>query len=177
MGGLRRSWIAAVLIGIGLFALCRSSFHRALLSSDMSDPKVGVETIDGYSQIWMESGGKKTVLTKGSINSHMPAVCGDYVAWVQVHEGAGQIQLTHIPTKSKLSLTFLGTNVEPDVDCEGRVVWKRFEDESWAIYGYDGTDIRKLSTEAVAKEAHIVGNSVEYKARDKSDWKRKVVQF
>lgn len=119
--------ISASLLSLALLAVSHTSAQTLTVGETASTQiTVGEETVDGYSQIFYQTDGQKKYITKGSQNSHDPALNGNYIAFVKNIRGAGQIFLYHIPTEEVLQLTHTSTNLDPHVSGDGKVVWERW---------------------------------------------------
>ena len=135
--------------------------------------EVGDETVDGYRQVYYVFNGEKVFVTDfDRKNSRNPMVNKEYVVWVTEINGAGQIFLYHIPTDTKTALTNSSTNLDPEVDVNGNVVWKRWVDDRWQIFFFDGISVSQLTEGDVSVDPDIEGDKIVFSRQDDNkEWR------
>lgn len=169
------TWVVPVMVGLGLFLVIRPALAQTV---DTTYPgTVGVESVDGYSQVYYEEGGSKKFITSGNINSKMPVLGGKYIAYVTDINGLGQVFLYDLTADVRTQLTFIGNNLNPKVDDKGRVVWEGWQgpNTTWQIFFFDGKSIRQLTTGDTSLNPDISGDYISYGRRDITDTWRAVV--
>lgn len=169
MRKLFKGLLAPVFIAAFLFVLVRTSFAE-IINEDInfaenleeSELQVGVESIDGYSQVYYLKGSEKIFVTEGARNSRMPHSEGEYVVWVTDINGAGQIFMHNISANATIQLTNSRTNLKPKVDKTGKVVWERWVDENevsgWQIALFDGISYRRITSGDLSTNPDIEGD-------------------
>lgn len=172
-----KSIIAPVLAALVIFLIARPVLAE-LVTSDIDfaqslvegNVEVGVETVNGYSQVYYLRDGKKHFVTEGNRNSHQPHSAGEYITYVTTINGAGQIFLYNITADTTVQLTNSLTNLKPKVSKEGRVVWERWVDDpspgGWQVALFDGTTIRRLTEGEVSINPDIDGDYVVFSTKD-----------
>ncbi len=167
-----KDWIIALILALILFLASRPALANLLQEEtniDYDQIKLGVETIDGFSQVYYEINGNKNFVTSGNFNSRLPFSRGEYLTWVTDKLGGSQIFLMHIPSASVIQLTSGGTNLNPRVSKEGKVVWQGWvgdEAGGWQIFLFDGVKVSKITEGDTSLNPDIEGDFVVYARKD-----------
>jgi beta propeller repeat protein len=137
----------ALLFGLNSFAKAdappTTDELSAYLQSNQLD--VGVDSIEGYQQIYYMWQGSKVFVTSASYSHTQPMASGEYIAWEGLINGAGQIYVYDVLTHALTQITSSGTNQNPAV--HGKLVmWESWETDHWVIYYYDGIGVFRLTT-------------------------------
>ncbi len=172
MNKLIKSWLVPIVVSIALFVVIRPVLAQTINAAPTA---VGTEAIDGYTQVYYESGGDRRFITSDNINSRMPIFAGEYIAYVTDINGAGQIFLYDVVSSTKIQLTFVGTNLNPKVDDKGRVVWEGWDGGTWQIFLFDGKSIKQLTSGDTSINPDISDDYISYGRRDISGTWRAVV--
>jgi hypothetical protein len=144
-----------LVLGLIIFGIAVGPFTRLVSAQAnlneylfVNDVTVGVETVNDYRQVYYEFQGNKTFITTGPLNSHSPATRGQYITFVKNIQGAGQIFVYHVNSQTTTQLTFASTNLNPNVDREGRVAWEGWVDdqETWQVFYYDTLAMSQLTS-------------------------------
>jgi hypothetical protein len=167
--------IVSIFFGIGFFFAFRPVLADLIVQPDVTQNPapglVGTEIVDGYNQIFLLYDGQKTFLTTGTQNSTDPQISGDYVTWSTKINGAGQIFLYHIPTKSTIQLSTSRVNLRPQVSTTGYVTWERWINNTWQVMLFDGVSTRKISTDNTAINPKLASDFVVYsQLQDSGQW-------
>lgn len=111
----------------------------------VADHKIEVkaDTVGGYAQVYYVYDNVKVYITSGNINHTSPYQNGHYITWTEAINGAPQVVRYNLADKTRLQLTFSGSNVNSRVD-NGKVVWQRAQKDGYQIYIYDN-NIRQIS--------------------------------
>jgi hypothetical protein len=141
-----------VIGGVTLTILLISSF--LIISKKQSDTfkadvaanklTVGLIPQGDFQHVYYEHGGKRHVVGKDEVSSVSPVVHKEFITWVEVVEGKGQVVLYNIFDKSKVHLTRSGNNQSPYV-WNGKVVWEKWSEQGPQIYYYDGAFSKQVS--------------------------------
>ena len=170
-----KNWLIPLFVAVAVFFVIRPVLAQTV---DIPSPDaVGVESIDGYSQVYYEVGGGRKFITSGNINSKMPAFAGKYIAYVTDINGLGQVFLYDLASETRTQLTFIGNNLNPKVDDKGRVTWEGWQDPNitWQIFFFDGKSTRQLTTGDTSLNPNLSGDYISYGRRDITDTWRAVV--
>lgn len=165
-----KNWLLPLIIAGGLFFIIRPAIAQTLEAP--KDVGVGVESIDGYTQIYFENGGGRQFITSGNINSHTPHSSGSYITYVSDINGQGQIFLYDLNSGAKTQLTFVGTNLNPKVDERGRVVWEVWDPSansgqgSWQVLFFNGNSTKQLTTGDTSLNPDFGGEYISYGRKD-----------
>ncbi len=180
MNKILKSWLIPVIFSIAIFITIKPVLAQTVVPSTIT--KVGTQTVDGFTQIYYESGSEHKLLTSGNINSRMPDFDGQYIAYVSDINGAGQIFLYDIGNDTKTQITFIGTNLNPKTDDKGRVIWESWVqpsqgsgEASWQIFFFDGKSIKQLTSGETSINPDISGDYISYARRDISGTWRAVI--
>jgi len=170
-----KNWLVPTFIAISIFFLVQPAFAQTI--NVLSPDTVGVESVDGYSQVYYEEGGSRNFITQGNVNSRMPFLTSGYIAYIRDINGLGQIFLYALDSGASTQLTFLGNNLNPRVDNKGRVVWEgwSYQDSTWQIFFFDGTSVKQLTTGDTTLNPDFSGDYISYGRRDVTDTWRAVV--
>lgn len=164
------SWgIPVVIVGCLLFVVnarisanpepSRSELEEYLKTNSL---QAGVESTNGYQQIFYIFNGVKIYVTNDSRNHTHPVVSGRYVAWSEVIEGFPQIVLYDFLDKTRLQITQTGTNISPAI-WENKVVWEGLSSDKQQIFYFDGIDLNQISdSEYTSLRPVIKGNTILY---------------
>ncbi len=175
-----KAWLPALVVSAGLFLLVRPTFAQivgretdvASFLASGGSVSVGVETKNGYQQVYYLFNGSKTFVTEGNQNSRQPDARGEYVSWVTDFEGAGQIMLYRIPSKTLVQITHSSTNLQPKVDRNGKVVWEGWVTDRWQIFLFDGKSARQLTDGDTSVKPQIENDFVVFARQDEAgEWK------
>ena len=170
-----KNWLIPLFVAVAVFFVIRPVLAQ---TGDIPSPDaVGVESIDGYSQVYYEVGGGRKFITSGNINSKMPAFAGKYIAYITDINGLGQVFLYDLASETRTQLTFVGNNLNPKVDDKGRVTWEGWQDPNitWQIFFFDGKSTRQLTTGDTSLNPNLSGDYISYGRRDITDTWRAVV--
>ncbi len=177
MNKLIKSWLIPTVVSLALFVAIQPVLAQAIPGSK-SPTEVGTEAIDGYTQIYYSDGQSKKFITSGNINSRMPSLAGQYIAYIVDINGAGQVFLYDVNSETKTQLTFLGTNLNPRVDNKGRVVWEGWDKDTWQIFLFDGKSVQKLTSGDLSLNPDISDDYISYGRRNTSGtWRAVVYSF
>ena len=108
------SWFLPITLSLILFVVIRPALAQTV--DPIHPDTVGVESVDGYSQVYYEEGGSRKFITSGNINSKMPVLVGKYITYVTDINGLGQVFLYDLTADVRTQLTFIGNNLNPKVD-------------------------------------------------------------
>jgi len=166
MNKIIKSWLLPLALAVVLFIVVRPVLAQTLEIPNIVS--VGTESIDGYSQVYYETGGGRKFVTSGNINSKMPAFAGKYIAYVTDINGLGQVFLYDLTSETHTQLTFVGNNLNPKVDDKGRVVWEGWQDPNttWQIFFFDGLSTKQLTTGDTSLNPDFSGDHISYGRRD-----------
>lgn len=131
--------------------------------------KTGVELVDGYGQIYYEYKGKKRFVTNDDANHQSPVANGSEIVWLDELNGQYQVVLYSLETKQRLSLSFIGSNTNPSVD-NGKVAWQGVWNDRSVIYYFDGTKVRRISSDVAAIRPYVHNNRVLYAQKRGELW-------
>lgn len=172
------TWIAAIVIALGLFLAIRPVFAQIVTNSVQPSQKnieTGVETVDGFQQVFIIINGNKKFLTDKRENSFNPVTDGNYVAWVTQINGAGQIFRYDISSGKILQITSSSTNLNPKIS-NGKVVWEWWDGDKWQIFLFDGITTRQITKGDVSFNPDIQGNDIIF-ARQNSRGELRAVKY
>ena len=126
--------------------------------------EVGVEVVDGYSQVYYIFGEEKIFVNLGDQNKRHPHMNGEYMVWAGDVGGAGQVYRYHIPTDSLLQITHFGTNLQPMVSVDGKVVWEGWvqDEDTWQVFFFDGKRSIQLTQGDMSRNPNIAGDYISY---------------
>lgn len=168
-----KSWLIPLVVGSLLFLIARPVFaeiieREANLAQYIaaSDVEVGVEAIDGFSQVYYLFNGEKKFISKRGSTNRQPYPKGEYITYVRDINGAGQIFLYHLTTESTTQLTQASTNLLPKVSRDGRLIWQRWVGDRWQIFLFDGTSVSQISEGDTSFSPEISRNYVVYTTQD-----------
>jgi hypothetical protein len=174
------SWFfSALMAGLLFFVVIKPVFAEIIVTDELStyvinnDVEVGEETVNGYRQVYYIFNDEKVFVSNFKMkNSRHPKVNKEYMVWITEVNGAGQIFLYHIPTDTTTALTNSSTNLDPEVDDMGRVVWRRWIDEKWQIFFFDGVSIKQLTEGDVSVDPDIDNGLIVFSRQDKDkNWR------
>jgi beta propeller repeat protein len=137
----------ALLIGFHSFAKAATPPTSDELSTYLQSNQldVGIDSIEGYQQIYYMWQGSKVFVTSANYSHTQPVASGEYIAWEGLINGAGQIYVYDVVTHALTQITSSGTNQNPAV--HGKLVmWESWDSDHWAIYYYDGIGVFQLTT-------------------------------
>lgn len=129
---------------------------------------IGVETVNGYSQVYYEANKQRVFVTSGNENSHQPHRTGQYIVWTTLVNGVGQIFRYDILSDSKIQITSSLNNQNPRVSKEGLVVWEGWdvERDNWQVKLFDGLSTKNISNpEEDSINPQIDGDMVVFSSR------------
>lgn len=168
-----KSWLIPLIVGSLLFLIARPVFaeiieREANLAQYItaSDVEVGVEAIDGFSQVYYLFNGEKKFISKRGSTNRQPYPKGEYITYVRDINGAGQIFLYHLTTESTTQLTQASTNLLPKVSRDGRLIWQRWVGDRWQIFLFDSTSVSQISEGDTSFSPEISRNYVVYTTQD-----------
>lgn len=172
---LMSDWALPTVAGIALFVITQPVMASFIEGANMAtvtaeQVEFGSEPVAGYQQIFFKRNGAKTFITRDRFNHTSPVGRGEYVIWIKTVNGAGQIELYHLPTGAKLAITSLSTNQNPRVDEQGRVVWERWVEDRWQIFLFDGYEYNQVTTGDVAVRPDISADQIIYATQSKSGY-------
>jgi len=176
-----KSWVIPLVIALLLFFIARPTFAQLLDNpileqpQDTGDIETGVETVEGYSHVYILSDNKKTFITQGNTNSRPPDSAGEYLTWATDINGAGQVFLYHLPTETITQITHSGTNLEPKVSKAGSVTWEGWVDENWQVFLFDGASVNQITQGETSVNPDIEGEYLIYSRRSLAGTWRSVV--
>lgn len=168
-----KNWALPLIVAIALFLLVRPTLAQTIETP--KDIIVGVESVDGYTQVYFDNEGTKQFITSGNINNSMPVFAGSYIAYVSDINGEGQIILYSLASSAKTQLTFIGTNLNPRVDEKGRVVWESWVEDTWQVFFFDGLSTKQLTVGDTSLNPEISDDYISYGRRDITGTWRAVV--
>lgn len=182
MNKFLKSWVIPTAIAAIGFLLVRPVIAQVISREDRlreyliaDDLEVGLETVDGYQQVYYLFEDSKEFLTEGSQNIHHPSSAGEYIVWVTDVNGEGQIFLHHLPTKVTTQLTNFSTNLNPTLDRQGRVAWEGWVEDTWQVFLFDGVSVSQLTEEETSLNPYLEGDYVVFSQKDVSGVWRGVV--
>lgn len=168
-----KSWLIPLIVGSLLFLIARPVFAEIIEREvnlaqyiAASDVEVGVEAIDGFSQVYYLFNGEKKFISKRGSTNRQPYPKGEYITYVRDINGAGQIFLYHLTTESTTQLTQASTNLLPKVSRDGRLIWQRWVGDRWQIFLFDGTSVSQISEGDTSFSPEISRNYVVYTTQD-----------
>ena len=169
------SWFLPITLSLILFVVIRPALAQTV--DPIHPDTVGVESVDGYSQVYYEEGCSRKFITSGNINSKMPVLVGKYITYVTDINGLGQVFLYDLTADVRTQLTFIGNNLNPKVDDKGRVTWEGWQDPNttWQIFFFDGLSTKQLTTGDTSLNPDFSGDYISYGRRDITDTWRAVV--
>ncbi len=177
-----KNWLTPIIIASLLFVVVRPTFaqiaeRQANLAQYLTanNVEVGIEVVDGYSQVYYVFEGQKTYVNKNNQNKRHPHSNGEYIVWAGDINGAGQIYLYHIPTNTIIQLTNSGTNLMPKVSKSGEVAWESWVDENWQVLFFDDKSVTQLTSGDMSRNPDVEGDYISYGRRDISGTWRSVV--
>jgi hypothetical protein len=177
-----KNWPLPFILALGLFLITQPILVRAFEPGveSQAPEEVGIEVVDGYSQVYYLLDGEKTFITDTRQNSSQVVTNGEYITWSKMINGRGQIFVYYIPSSTTTQLTFVGTNINPQVSEQGRVVWEGWVDPpdaeaSWQIFLFDGTRIAQLTKGDVSINPSIEAGYIIFSRKDVGGTWRAVV--
>lgn len=175
-----RYWLTAAIIGTLLFVFAQPVLAKLAgepgqqgqtRDSGASKLMLGTETVDGFQQVYYLQGNLQVFVTRDQANHINPAGHGDYIVWVKLVDGAGQIERYHIPTATTVQLTRSGSNQNPR-SYGNMVAWERWVDGRWQIYFFDGAVTKQITSGDVAVNPDINAKFIVYGRQDnKGAWR------
>jgi hypothetical protein len=157
-----RGWVVPVIMAVLVLIGVRPILDKmAQAAPPPLVTGVGVDVVDGYQQVYYVSHKKKTYITSGPLNHTAPSLSGDWVAYNEIVNGAGQVFLYHIPTDTTTQLTHTSTNQNIHTD-GNKAVWERWIGDRWQVFFFDGISVRQLTTGDVSVRPDIEGDSIVY---------------
>jgi len=170
-----RRWLSPFFIALAIFFLVRPVFAEYVQDEAIEEgivvTEVGVESVDGKSQIYYIADETKVFITKGSDNHKQPFFEGDYIVYIKDVSGAGQLYLYQVPTNITTHISNSGTNLNPKVDANGKIVWEGWVVNGWQIFLFDGISVKQISEGATFKNADIENDFVVYARKELTgDW-------
>ena len=181
---LIKSWLIPIIIAILLFIVVQPTLaqlgeqQESLVDYLASkNVEVGEEVVNGFLQIYYLYNGAKTYVSPEGQNSKQPSTNGAYIVWVtEKNDVPGQIFLFNILTStSAIQISNSGTNLNPKVNREGKVVWEEWVENRWQISLFDGTSVQQLTSGDESFNPEIEGDIVSYTRRDIAGTYRAVV--
>jgi beta propeller repeat protein len=163
---------AAMLFGVHSFVAADSPPTTDELAAYLQNSQlsVGVDSIDGYQQIYYMWQGSKVFLTSASYSHTNPVTSGEYVAWQGMIGGAGQIFVYDVLTHALTQVTSAGTNQNPSIH-GNLVMWEHWESDHWSIYDYDGINVYQLTTsQNSAVRPKSDGHQIIFANQDNTGW-------
>lgn len=170
---LIKNWILPVIIATGIFLIIRPVMAQT--QGDLRDVSVGVESVDGYSQIYYMDGDKRVFITSGNINSKMPVSAGSFIAYVSDINDQGQIFIYDLKSGNRTQITFTGTNLNPKVNDKGEILWEGWRYDSWQIFYFDSTSVRQMTTGDTSLNPDFSGDYISYSRRNSAGTWRGVI--
>ncbi len=168
-----KSWLVPFVIASLLFVAVRPTLaqisQRQAVFLDYlasNNVEVGEETKDGFMRVYYLFEGKKNYVSPEGQNSRHANSKGEYIVWAGDVNGAGQIYLYHIPTKTTLQITNSGTNLKPKVSRKGEIVWEKWIEDRWQLFLFDGKSTQQLTSGDVSVNANIEGDNIVYARQD-----------
>jgi hypothetical protein len=165
--------VVALVVGFIVFSKKQNETFRADVAANKLT--VGVLPQSNFQHVYYEYNGKRHIVGKDEVSSVSPAVHKNYIVWVEVVEGKGQIVLYNIFDKSKVHLTRSGNNQSPYV-WEGRVVWEKWLEQGPQIYYYDGVSSREVSKVYDSTKPVLEGDVIAY-AQEITTKQWRVIRF
>ena len=182
-----KSWIVPIIVSIGLFVMIRPALAQLenpqqSLNDFLAEGnvEVGIEVVGGFSRVFYEYDGVRKYISQEGQNSKQVITNSKYVVWVsQENDQPGQIYLYDILSGSAIQITYLGTNSNPKVTEDGKVVWEGWvpdeEGGKWQVFFFDGTKVAQLTSGDISINPDIEGDNVVYARRDVSGTWRSVI--
>lgn len=136
---------------------------------------VGVEIVDGYSQIYYEDADGKHFITSGNANSRTLSWVGDFIAYVTEIQGEGKIFLYDNKSGSKIQLTIAGNSQNPKVNSKGQVTWEGWTEDTWQVFFFDGTSTQQLTVGDTTLNPDFGGEYISYGRRNSAGTWRAVI--
>lgn len=170
-----KNWLVPTFIAISIFFVARPIFAQTTIVPNPD--AVGVESVDGYSQVYYEESGNRNFITQGNINSRMPFLAGGYITYVSDINGLGQVILYALDSGVRTQLTFLGNNLNPKVDNKGRVTWEgwSYQDSTWQVFFFDGVSTKQLTVGDTSLNPNFGGDYISYGRRNSAGTWRAVI--
>ena len=166
MKKLLTSWLVPIGVSLLLFLTVRPIMAQAVEEQFVLPQveEVGVEVVDGYSQVYYIFGEEKIFVNLGDQNKRHPHMNGEYMVWAGDVGGAGQVYRYHIPTDSLLQITHFGTNLQPMVSVDGKVVWEGWvqDEDTWQVFFFDGKRSIQLTQGDMSRNPNIAGDYISY---------------
>lgn len=137
----------AVIFGVNSFAKADTPPSTDELASYLkhNSLNVGVDSLNGYQQIFYMFNGKKIYLTGANYSHTNPVVSGELVAWEGLVDNSSQIFEYDVLTHTLTQLTTSGTNQNPSIHGD-IVTWEGWTDGHWAVFYYDGFQVYQVTT-------------------------------
>lgn len=170
-----KNWLVPTFIAIFIFFVARPTFAQTTIVPNPD--AVGVESVDGYSQVYYEESGNRNFITQGNINSRMSFLAGGYITYVSDINGLGQVILYALDSGVRTQLTFLGNNLNPKVDNKGRVTWEgwSYQDSTWQVFFFDGVSTKQLTVGDTSLNPNFGGDYISYGRRNSAGTWRAVI--
>jgi beta propeller repeat protein len=162
-----------IIISFGLFIGLRPAFAQIIEGQQISlsdyvksnNVEVGIEAIDGYTQVYYVFDGQKTFITHGAVNSNIPVTDGAQIVYRQSLAGGDQLFLYNLITEQSIQISTSGTNSNPKINGKN-IVWEGMVDGNWQIFLYDGMKVTQLTSGDMSINAEIEGDFIIYARRD-----------
>jgi len=165
----KKNILPILIIVVGLLLTFRpeafaqtSSFQQALMNENVS---VGVETIDGYPQIYYIYNDIKTYITDTKHTNSDPQIDKENIVWMSQINGRWQIFFYNALTRQIISLTNSGNNVNPKIN-SGNVVWEGWVDGAWQIFFFNGISVQQLTDGDPSMNVFIEGDYISFARKD-----------
>lgn len=147
-------WVLPLVISVGLvFGV--SSLVRADTppsSSELADYlktnqlALGVDSVNGYQQIYYRYNGRNIFITGSNYNHVNPVSSGEFIAWQGLElDGTSQIYVYDILTGALTQLTSEGINQNPAIT-GSMVMWQHWTGEHWQLLYNTGLENLELTT-------------------------------
>lgn len=167
-----KSFLLPAVAAGAIFLVARPALAQLIEIPTEASVKVGVDVVDGYSQIFYVQGANKVFVTQGSQNSRYPDSDGEYIVWSTDMNGVGQIFRYHIPTEQTIELPGALNNLEPKVSIDGKVVWEGWvvpagvTDGNWQIILFDGVSVAQITSGEISINPDIEGDYVVFSRKN-----------
>jgi hypothetical protein len=171
------SWLGPILLALVLtFGLSRPFAQAAPTPDELAayletnSLEVGIDSVSGRQQVYYIYNGDKIFITSDDFNHIQPISNKQYIAWIEIIDGKGQLFLYNALTGAVQQVTSSSNNERPALSNDGRVVWERWIDEKWQIFYYDGgTLLKQLSFDDFSVRPTIYGNNAAFAQLSSSD--------
>lgn len=174
-----KHWGLPFLTAVGAFLIIQAIFFgtkeptRGDLESYLKKGNIPVfsDSVEGYQQIFYRFNNVKVYISSNQQNHINPVSSGKYVSWAEIINGTNQLFLYDLLEKTKIQLSFSGTNFNQSMDGD-RVVWERVVNEKTQIYYFDGTSSKQISYEHDSQRPRIKGGQIVFAQRlDNKKWR------